>query len=110
MIIVNGYIKVKGKTGGGLDPVTGYPTTPTATWGDPIQCQYVPSAQNLQAEADNEPVTLRRYAIFLEGYQSCEVYVDEQIALFDGCNHIIGEFSVRSVTPLLAVDETRLDV
>ena len=55
-------------------------------------------------------MTLRRYAIYLEGYQRCEVNVDEQIALYDECSHLIGEFSVRSITPLLAVDQTRLDV
>lgn len=110
MIIVNGHIRYKRKSGGGLDSATGYPVTPTTAWSDAVDCQFVPVKQNLQANADQEPMTLRRYAIYLEGYQSCEVNVNEQVALYDDCDHLIGEFSVRSVTPLLAVDQTRLDV
>jgi hypothetical protein len=36
--------------------------------------------------------------------------VKEQIQLHDQCCHLIGEFSIISVTPLLAVDQTRIDV
>lgn len=110
MIIVNGTIRFKRKAGGGLDSATGFPIAPTASWSDAVDCQFVPTSQNLQAKSQGEPIEVRRYAIYLEGYQSCEVNVDEQIALYDECNHLIGEFSVKSVTPLLAVDQTRLDV
>ena len=41
MIIENGTIQVKQKTGGGIDPTTGYPLPYSAvSWGDPIPCQY----------------------------------------------------------------------
>ena len=110
MIIVNGCIRRKLKSGGGLDPATGYPVAPSAAWSDPIPCQFVPTKQNLQAKADGEPVTTRTYAIYLEGYTRCEVCVGEQISLSNECGLLIGEYSVRSITPLLAVDQTRLDV
>jgi len=113
VIIVNGHIRRKSKAGGGIDDTTGFPITATSTWGDPIPCQYVPTQQNLQGTATNEATAIRHYAIFLEGYdgrEGCELCVKEQIQLHDQCCHLIGEFSIISVTPLLAVDQTRIDV
>lgn len=113
MIIVNGHIRRKLKDGGGIDPITGYPTTGTSEWGECIPCQYVPTSQNLQAASMGEATAVRHYAIFLEGYdgrEGCDYCVKEQIQLHDCCCHLIGEFSIISVTPLLAVDQTRLDV
>lgn len=110
MIIANGHIEFKSKEGGGIDPVTGYPLTPAATWQAETACQYVPTRQNLQAQSQGEPTTQQTYAIFIEGYDGCAVAVGEQLRLKDNCGHLIGEFSVTSVTPLLAVDETRIDV
>lgn len=113
MIIVNGHIRRKQKAGGGIDPTTGYPITATSTWGDPIPCQYAPTAQNLQATSTGEATATRHYAIYIEGYEGCEgcdLCVKEQIQLHDHCCHTIGEFSVISVTPLRAVDQTRIDV
>jgi len=55
-------------------------------------------------------VTRRSYAILLEGHCGCYPCVNEQIRLRDCCGNIIDEFSVISVTPLRAVDQTRIDV
>ena len=113
MIIVNGHIRRKHKDGGGIDPTTGFPITVTSEWGGCIPCQYVPTSQNLQATSTGEATAVRHYAIFIEGYEGCEgceYCVKEQIQLLDQCCHLIGEYSIKSVTPLLAVDQTRLDV
>lgn len=110
MIIVNGSIQRKVKAGGGIDPTNGYPITATSVWGESIPCQYVPTSQNLQARAAGEPTARRHYAIYIEGYERCEVSDNEQVLLNDECGHMIGEFSVISVTPLRAVDQTRIDV
>jgi hypothetical protein len=113
MIIVNGHIRRKVKSGGGIDATTGFPTAPTSDWGEPIPCQYVPTSQNLQATATGEATAVRHYAIFIEGYdgrEGCDYCVKEQILLHDQCCHEIGEYSIISVTPLLAVDQTRIDV
>ena len=40
MIIANGTIETKIKTGGGIDPDTDYPIAPSVSWGNPIECQY----------------------------------------------------------------------
>lgn len=109
MIIVNGMIEYKHKDGGGIDPTTGYPITATSEWAEPIPCQYVPT-ENRQARDAGEPIIRQHYAIYLEGYQHCTVHANEQIRLRNECGCVIGEFSVISVTPLLAVDETRIDV
>lgn len=110
MIIANGYIERKVKSGGGINPATGFPVAPTVAWSEKTPCQYVPTTQNLLGEANGEPVAVRGYAIYLEGYEACEVIVTEQIRLTDIGAHLIGEYSVTSVTPLRAVDQTRLDV
>lgn len=110
MIIVNGTIEAKHKDGGGIDPTTGFPITATSEWCDPIPCQYVPITENRQARDAGEPMTRQHFAIFLEDYQRCTICANEQIRLRNECGCIIGEFSVISVTPLLAVDETRIDV
>ena len=109
MIIVNGTIEVKHKDGGGIDPTTGYPITATSEWCDPIPCQYVPT-EDRQARSAGEAMTRRHFAIFLEDYQRCTICANEQIRLRDCCGNIIDEFSVLSVTPLRAVDQTRIDV
>ena len=113
MIIVNGHIRRKSKDGGGIDDTTGFPITATSTWGECIPCQYVQTGQNLQATSTNEATAVRHYAIYLEGYdgrEGCDLCVKEQIQLLDCCCHLIGEYSIISVTPLLAVDQTRIDV
>jgi hypothetical protein len=110
MIIANGHIRRKHKDGGGIDAATGFPVTAASGWGCPVPCQYVPTSQNLQATAAGEATALRHFAIYIEGYERCEVCVKEQIKLTDGCGRTIGEYSVISVTPLLAVDQTRIDV
>jgi hypothetical protein len=109
MIIVNGTIEYKAKDGGGIGPTTGYPITATSEWCDPIPCQYVPT-EDRQARSAGEAMTRRHFAIFLEDYQRCTICANEQIRLRNECGCVIGEFSVISVTPLLAVDETRIDV
>ena len=109
MIIVNGTIEVKRKAGGGIDPTTGYPITATGEWGEPIPCQYL-QTENKQARLIGEAMTRRSYAILLEWHCGCYPCIKEQIRLRDCCGNVIDEFSVLSVTPLRAVDQTRIDV
>lgn len=107
MIIANGTVEIKQKSeAGGLDPVTGFPVKPTASWGDPIPCQYIPVKHNLLAKVNGEPVTLVSYDILIEERE----FVAEQVRLKDIAGNLIGEFSIIQIEPLTAVCEIRIRV
>lgn len=107
MIIQNGHIQMKRKSGGGIDPETGYPAKPTAAWGCPIPCQYTPNKRdNLGKTASGQAFTVAQYTILVEE-QPLE---GEQLRLTDLCGKVVGEFSVMSVEPLDAVCELRIMV
>ena len=106
MIIANGTIEVKHKTDGGFDPVTGYPKQSKASWGEPIQCQYMPVKHNKLAKSNGEPVTLATYTVLIEEQD----FNAEQIRLKDRAGNIIGEFSIMQIEPLEAVCEIRIMV
>ncbi len=106
MIIANGTIEIKQKTPGGLDE-KGYPIEATATWGDPIPCQYYPNSSNLLAIALGNPVTAAQYTILLEEM----AYQGERLRLTDSVTgEQVGEFSVKSIEQLEAVAEIKLIV
>lgn len=107
MIIANGTIEPKIKTGGGIDPETGHPRRPEASWGDPVPCQFVPGAHDkLGMTKDGERFTLAAYVIFIEE----QPFHAGQIRLKGRGGTVIGEFSVRQIEPLDAVCEVRITV
>ena len=107
MIIANGHIECKHKTGGGIDPVTRFPVRPEVTWGDPIPCQYIPIRHDFIAVSpQGENYTLATYTILIEE----RPFSAETIRLTDRCGKVLGEFSVRQIEPLEAVCEVRITV
>lgn len=107
MIIPNGFIEVKRKTGGGIDPETGYPVKPgTVEWGDPIPCQFSANSHNWLGQTNGEHFTVAQYEILIE-----EQPLDtEQIRLKRLSGETVGEFSIMEVEPLEAVCELRIMV
>lgn len=101
MIIPNGTIEPKQKTGGGIDPATGYPVAPSAGWGEPIACQYVPNSVNLQGRVSGGHFTIASYRVYIEE----RPFSAEQVRLRDTDGNVVGEFSLLQVEPLVAVGE-----
>lgn len=112
MIIQNGTIRLKMKTGGGIDPETGYATSPGFEWGDSIPCQFYANTYNLQARTkNNDPYTAQSYTILVDLQPIGD---HEQVLLTEGCDcecgREIGEFSIRQAEPLRAVGQLRITV
>lgn len=105
MIIANGYIEIKRKTGGGIDTTTGYPIKPEAEWGGAIDCQYSATRYNNLAMSGGEPYRDAAYSILIE-----EQPLDgaEQLRLHDKDGNVVGEYSIVSIEPLDAVCEIRI--
>ena len=105
MINQNSTIEVKQKTGGGIDPDTGYPKKPgTTTWGDPIPCQYSANKYNQLGTVNGEHFTAAQYSVLIEE----QPFTAEQVRLKDRAGNVVGEFSVMRVEPLDAVCELRI--
>ena len=104
MIIPNGTISFKHKSGGGIDPATGYPVKPTATWGDDIPCQYLVNSHDNLGRSNGEAFTRASYTVLLE-----QQPVDsEQLRMTDASGAVVGEFSIISVEQLDAVCQTKI--
>lgn len=106
MIIANGHIECKHKTGGGIDPETHYPVIPEVSWGEPIPCQYIPNRHDKLGVSNGEHFTVATYTILIEE----QPFTAEQIRLTDRSGVVLGEFSVRQIEPLDAVCEVRITV
>lgn len=105
MIIQNGTIEAKAKQAGGIDLNTGYPIKPTeASWGAPIPCQFIPNNHDNLGVSTGQHFTLATYTILIEE----QPFSAEQIRLKDMQGNTIGEFSIRSVEPLVAVCEIKI--
>ena len=53
MIIENGTISIKTKTGGGL--VNGNPVRPSENWGEPIPCHITTNRHNNKGKVNGRP-------------------------------------------------------
>ena len=104
MIIANGTIETKIKTGGGIDPETDYPLPPTVTWGNSIPCQYRANHYSKRGKANGEAFTVASYEILIEE----QAYNAEALRLRNLDGEQIGEFSVIEIEPLRAVCQTRI--
>lgn len=107
MIIQNGTIELKQKTsGGGIDPVTGYPAKPASvSWGDPIPCQYSANKYSNLGRVSGEHFTAAEYSVLIEEQPLGDT---EQLRLKDRKGNVVGEFSIIQVEPLEAVCEIRI--
>lgn len=107
MIIQNGNISFKHKTGGGLDN-DGYPVAPSITWSDPIPCQYVPKTLNLQSTEGGNAYIKQGYSVYVNFDPN--LILTEQLRLTTLKGAKIGEFSVISVEDLRAVGQTVITI
>ena len=106
MIIANGTIQTKQKSGGGIDPKTGFALPVSVGWGDPIPCQFSATRFDWQAKLRGEPVTQKSYTILIEE----QVFQAEQIRLTDRSGKVIGEFPIKQIEPLEAICQMRIIV
>lgn len=105
MIIQNGTIEAKAKTGGGIDATTGHAKKPTtATWGTPIPCQYIQLTHNKLGRVNGEHYTLATYQVLIEE----QPFSAEQVRLKDMAGNEVGQYSIISVKPLEAVCELEI--
>lgn len=106
MIIPNGTIETKQKTGGGIDPETGHAIPASVVWGAPIPCQYSASKHDWQAQKRGEAITQRSYTVLIEE----QPFTAEQIRLRDRSGKEVGEFPIKQIEPLEAVCQLRISV
>lgn len=104
MIITNGTIQAKIKTGGGIDPETDYPIPPTVSWGELIPCQFRANNYSNRGKANGEAFTIASYEILIEE----QPYDAEMLVLRDDTGKTLGEFSVIEIEPLPAVCQLRI--
>ena len=104
MIIANGTIETKIKTGGGIDPDTDSPIAPSVSWGHPIECQYRANKYSNKGKANGEAFTIASYEILIDE----QPYNAEMLRLRDISGKILGEFSVIEVEPLQGVCQIRI--
>ena len=105
MIIPNGHIRWRHAVPAKTDPETGFSGAVAATWGDPVECQYVAvDVDRLALSSSGEHVTSASYRIYLdEGSE-----LGDRLRLFSDGGDVVGEFSVRWREELRAVCEVRL--
>lgn len=105
MIIPNGTIEIKTKTGGGINPETGYANKPdNVSWGDPIPCQFLANKYDKLGKVNGEHFTVAQYSVYIEE----QPFEAEQVRLKDRKGKVLGEFSVIDIEPLEAVCELRI--
>lgn len=107
MIIPNGYIRMKQKTGGGLDS-SGYPVPVTSSLCGYIECQFKATSMNLGGKTGTgEPQIRQSYTILVE--ETChKCFVGESLVLYDDAQTEIGEFEILRIQPLPSVCQIRL--
>ncbi|WP_416995983.1 hypothetical protein [Alistipes putredinis] len=106
MIIQNGTIEVKTKTGGGIDPETGYPVKGEAAWGEPIPCQWIPNRNDMLGRINGEHFIIAHYVVLIEA----QPFNAEQVRLRTLDGRDLGEFSLMYAEPLDAVCQIRLTI
>lgn len=105
MIIQNGMIEFRITKGGGLNPETGYPVTPSSpSYSESIPCQFKANRYNSLGVVNGEHYTIARYEILIEE----QPVQSEQIRLKDMSGKEIGTFSIIQVEPLEAVCQIRI--
>lgn len=104
MIIANGTIETKVKTGGGIDPKTGHPITPSVSWSKPIPCQYRANKYSNKGRVNGEAFTIASYEILIDE----QPFDAEMLRLQNDSGKILGEFSVIEIEPLQAVCQLRI--
>lgn len=109
MIIANGTIEMKRKSGGGMDAATGLPLPVLEAWGLPVECQYYHGRMDLQARTrEGESYSDIVWTILVE--QPWSMGESEEVRLRDHAGQVLGTYALISAEPLDAVQQVRLVV
>jgi len=106
MIIVNGYIQVKVKAGGGM--LNGRPQPVTVTESDPIPCNWKANKWDRKGKTVDGVFTQAQFEVLVE----LQEFTAETIILYDTTvtERKLGEFTVQSIEPLAATGATKITV
>ena len=99
MIIANGTIETKIKTGGGIDPDTDYPIAPSVSWGNPIECQDRANKYSNKSKPNGEAFTIASYEILIDEQPSNAE--TQRLRVISG--KILGALSVIAAVPVQGV-------
>lgn len=105
MILVNGHIKAKIKSGGGLDG-NGNPIPSTGTWGSDIPCRHKANRSSFKGKSNGNTFTVASFEILIES----QPFPYEQIQLFGEDGAKIGEYSIMWKENLDAVGNLKITV
>jgi hypothetical protein len=96
MIIVNGTICIKTKTGGEL--VNGNPVRPSESWSEPIPCNIKTNLHNNKGRVNGNSFEVASYEVLIEAqpFDADRVKLERQ-------GKELGEFSVQDIELLYAV-------
>lgn len=84
---VNGYINLQIETGGGEDPVTGFPIPVTTSWSRPIECSYLANTSPNKGSYADGQFTIASYIVDIETQDLPEF---DTIRLTDDRGNILG--------------------
>jgi len=104
MVIVNGYISAKIKTGGGLDE-NGNPARPSEAFGEQIPCRITTNKRNNIGKQNGNTFTVASYEILIE----MQPFEAERIKL-NQLGKDLGEFSVLWTEYLESVQAVKIVV
>jgi hypothetical protein len=104
MIIVNGTITVKIKSGGGLNG-EGNPVEPSESWGDPIPCRITTNKRNNLGKQNGNTFTIASYEILI----GLQPFTAERVKL-ERFGEDLGEFSVMFTEYMEAVGAIKVVV
>jgi hypothetical protein len=104
MVIYNGTITAKVKTGGGLGP-DGYPDKPSESWGQPIPCRVVTNKKNNLGKRNGNTFVIASYEVLIE----LQPFEAERVRLTKH-GRDLGELSVMFAECLDAVGITKIVV
>jgi hypothetical protein len=103
MIICNGKICAKIKTGGGLAE-NGNPITPSVTWGEPIPCRIMANMHNKKGKANGNSFTIASYEVLVE----TQPFATERVTLTYDNGEELGEFSVMQIERMESVGTVKI--
>lgn len=103
MIITNGTISIKTKTGGGL--INGNPVRPSETWSEPIPCNIKTNQHNNKGRINGNSFEVASYEVLIEA----QTFDADRVKLVrEGKD--LGEFSIQDIEPLDAVGAIKITV
>lgn len=107
MIIENGSLRVKVKTGGGIDPVTHNPVKAVETWSDPMPCQWSVNKRDNLGVFNGEHFAVASYIVLIDQILK-PPFKGQQVELVSLNFGSLGQFSIISTEPLDAVGQIRI--